>query len=101
MTLYYFKADSSNNIACSATCAQNWPPLTSTTANPASATSLSGTLSVFAGPNGQQVEYNGHPLYRYRGDTAAGDTKGEGLFQKWFVATPTLTQASSSAAPAY
>jgi predicted lipoprotein with Yx(FWY)xxD motif len=29
-------------------------------------------------------------LYTYSGDTAAGQTKGEGLFGKWFVCTPGL-----------
>ncbi|TMC88875.1 MAG: hypothetical protein E6J10_02220 [Chloroflexi bacterium] len=45
-------------------------------------------------PNGckrQQVEYNGHPLYTYSGDTAPGRTNGEGLLGKWFVSTPSLS----------
>jgi len=37
------------------------------------------------------VQYNGHLLYTYSGDTAAGETTGEGLFGKWFVCTPGLT----------
>jgi len=40
--------------------------------------------------NGNQVEYNGHLLYAYSGDTAPGQTNGEGLLGKWFVATPGL-----------
>jgi predicted lipoprotein with Yx(FWY)xxD motif len=40
--------------------------------------------------NGSQVEYNGHPLYTFSGDTAPGQTNGEGLFGMWFVATPNL-----------
>src|SRR2546423_772924 len=26
-TLYYFKPDTSSSVACTAACAQNWPPL--------------------------------------------------------------------------
>jgi hypothetical protein len=36
------------------------------------------------------VLYNGHPLYRYSGDMAPGDTHGDGIEGKWHVATPDL-----------
>jgi secreted repeat protein with Y-X4-D motif len=45
--------------------------------------------------NGQQVEYNGHPLYNYSGDTAPGQTNGEGIGGMWFVATTTLSVQSA------
>jgi predicted lipoprotein with Yx(FWY)xxD motif len=35
-----------------------------------------------------QVAYDGAPLYYYAGDTAAGDTKGQGMGEVWFIATP-------------
>jgi predicted lipoprotein with Yx(FWY)xxD motif len=31
------------------------------------------------------VTYGGKPLYHFAGDTAAGDTKGQGLNGLWFV----------------
>ena len=37
---------------------------------------------------GKQVAYNGRPLYFFAGDTAPGDTKGQGLNDVWFVAAP-------------
>ena len=37
-----------------------------------------------------QVVYNGHPLYEYTGDSAAGQANGEGIMGKWYAATPTL-----------
>ena len=90
-TLYYFTADSATQSACSGNCAQMWPPLLSTgSAGPTSSTSLAGKLSVQMDANGNQVEYNGHPLYTFSGDTAPGQTNGEGLFGMWFVATPNL-----------
>ncbi|HEY7850242.1 MAG TPA: hypothetical protein VIC27_09270, partial [Ktedonobacterales bacterium] len=48
---------------------------------------------------GSQVEYNGHPLYRYSGDSSQSDVKGEGLFGKWFVATNALAASSAPASP--
>ena len=40
--------------------------------------------------NGNQIEYNGHPLYTFSGDSAPRQTNGEGLYGVWFVATPDL-----------
>ena len=30
----------------------------------------------------------GHPLYRFAGDTKAGDTNGQGILNKWYAAGP-------------
>ena len=90
-TLYYFKPDTATTVACTGGCASNWPPLTfSGSGSPSSATPLPGTLSVLQGANGAQVEYQGHPLYTFAGDTAPGQTSGEGKGGVWFVATPDL-----------
>jgi len=90
-TLYYFTADSATQSACSSSCAQMWPPLLfAGSGAPSSSTSLAGKLSVQMDANGSQVEYNGHPLYTFSGDTAPGQTNGEGLFGMWFVAAPNL-----------
>ena|SRR5438552_11724773 len=102
-TLYYFTADSATQSACSGNCAQMWPPLHFTgTGGPTSSTSLAGKLSVQTDANGNQVEYNGHLLYTFSGDTAPGQTNGEGLFGKWFVATPNLpVQSGGSTSGGY
>ena len=91
MTLYYFTADSATQSACSGSCAQMWPPLLfAGSGGPTSATTLTGKLSAQTDANGNQIEYNGHLLYTFSGDTAPGQTNGEGLFGKWFVAVPNL-----------
>src|SRR5579864_5071996 len=85
LTLYYFTPDSATQSACSGQCAQNWPPLFFTGSGaPTSSANLSGKLSVLQDVNGSQVEYNGHLLYAFAGDKAAGQTNGHGLFGKWF-----------------
>lgn len=90
-TLYYFTPDSATTAACTGSCAQTWPPMLLSSGTPGSSTSLSGTLSTVTDTNGTQVEYNGHPLYTFSGDAAAGQTNGEGISGKWFVATPSIT----------
>ena len=101
MTLYYFKPDTATTSACTGSCAGFWPPLVFTSSgSPSSASSLPGTLSVVTDANGQQVEYNGHMLYTFSGDTAPGQTHGEGIKGVWFVATTTLSaQGGPQATP--
>lgn len=101
MTLYYFKPDTTTTSACTGQCASNWPPLVFTgSGSPASANALPGTLSVVTDAHGQQVEYNGHLLYRFSGDIAPGQTHGEGIKGVWFVATTTLpAQGAPQATP--
>jgi predicted lipoprotein with Yx(FWY)xxD motif len=101
MTLYYLKPDTATTSGCTGSCASIWPPLVSTSSgSPASANALPGTLSVLTDANGQQVEYNGHLLYRYSGDTAPGQMNGEGIQGVWFVATTTLpVQGAPQATP--
>lgn len=92
-TLYYFTPDNATSATCSGSCAQLWPPLTASGAP--TGTSLPGALAMISSANGSQVTYNGHPLYRYSGDQGQSDTKGEGLFGKWYVATTNLAAGSS------
>jgi predicted lipoprotein with Yx(FWY)xxD motif len=94
MTLYYRTSDTATSV-CSGGCAQAWPPvLFSGSGSPGSSDSLSGSLTVSANANGQQVEYNGHPLYTYTGDTAPGQMNGEGFGGVWFVAPTTLAPSN-------
>ncbi len=94
-TLYYLTVDTTTAPKCTGACLTNWPPLLSK-GNPSSMVPLTGTLTVVMNANGDQVAYNGHLLYRFAGDKAKGDAKGEGLQAfggVWKVATPSLTVA--------
>ena len=89
-TLYYRTSDTATSV-CSGGCASFWPPLLATgSTTPTSSASLPGKLSVVTNANGSQVAYNGHPLYTFSGDTAAGQTNGEGVQGIWFVVSTTL-----------
>ena len=99
MTLYVFKNDTPDTSSCTGNCATTWPPLTvaggTTITGPTGAT---GTFSLITRPDGtMQVAYDHQPLYHYSGDSAAGDTTGEGFNGKWFVAP--LSSGSASIAP--
>ncbi|GAA2619373.1 hypothetical protein [Streptomyces axinellae] len=91
-TLYLFKKDTSKKSTCMSTCAQTWPPMTASghpTVAKGAMKSLVSTSS--RGKGKKQVTYNGHPLYRFHGDSKAGQTNGEGLNQfggKWYVVDP-------------
>jgi predicted lipoprotein with Yx(FWY)xxD motif len=90
-TLYFFTPDTAGGKpTCTGGCASIWPALTAT--SPTEASGATGTLSVVNG----QVVYNGHPLYEYSGDTAAGQTNGEGIMGKWYAATPALAAGADT-----
>ncbi|HKS69932.1 MAG TPA: hypothetical protein VJQ45_05910 [Ktedonobacterales bacterium] len=95
MTLYYFDSDTTSSSACSSGCTSTWPAVISS-GSPVADGSLSGTLSVIADANGNQVTYNGHPLYTYSGDTAAGQANGDGIEGKWHAATPSVAQNTNT-----
>jgi predicted lipoprotein with Yx(FWY)xxD motif len=78
-TLYLFEKDRNGRSSCSGACAQAWPPVT-TTGTPVAGAGVSrsklGTVRRSSGK--RQVTYNGHPLYRYVGDSRPGNTNGQG-----------------------
>ncbi|WP_286843614.1 hypothetical protein [Idiomarina sp. UBA4206] len=92
-TLYTFAKDTADQSNCGATCIGNWPPLYA-----AAEAQSAGDFSVITrSDSSKQWAYNGHPLYFYAGDNAAGEIKGE--ITNWSLAT-TAVKAASSSAPA-
>ena len=92
MTLYYFMLDTTTRSACARDCARMWPPLLSTSAA-TTGEKLPGKLAVVPTSNGPQVAYNGHLLYTYSGDDAAGQANGQCIGGKWWAATIDLKPA--------
>jgi predicted lipoprotein with Yx(FWY)xxD motif len=79
-TLYLFEADKGTSSKCDGACASAWPPLTSSGKPTAGAGVFASKLGTAKRPDGTTgVTYDGHPLYTYAGDTAPGQTAGEGL----------------------
>jgi len=103
MTLYYFTSDEAGQmLACSGACLAAWPPdLLPHGDSLAGQGSLPGTLSTITRPDGtRQVTYDGWPLYRFAGDKARGDVKGQGTAGKWFAATAQVPEMVPTPTPA-
>lgn len=89
-TLYVFTKDKGSTSECYGACATAWPPLLAT-----GPVTISGKFTVPSDlgtttrtDGTKQVTYGGHPLYYFAGDTAAGQTKGQGVGGVWFLVGP-------------
>ncbi|HUB42369.1 MAG TPA: hypothetical protein VMA72_26250 [Streptosporangiaceae bacterium] len=94
-TLYWFVKDTAGKSNCTGSCATYWPPVIGTAVAAAGKTLPHG-FGTIKRANGQtQATYDGHPLYTYSGDTAAGQANGNGLNASgglWWAATPSGTK---------
>jgi predicted lipoprotein with Yx(FWY)xxD motif len=91
-TLYLFAKDRHGKSTCSGLCAGYWPALTAKGKPAAISGARKALLGTTRRKNGRmQVTYRGHPLYRFSGDTGAGQTSGEGLTDfggGWWAVSP-------------
>jgi predicted lipoprotein with Yx(FWY)xxD motif len=92
-TLYTWDRDTGPTSTCTGNCAATWPPLVldGATTTPVAGQGVSGAMTVSPRPDDptkMQVVWNGKPLYYYAADTAAGDTKGDGVGGTWHVIKP-------------
>ncbi len=78
LALYYRTTDPAPGSTCTGACAKAWPPFIAQ-GNVIPADNFQGQLTAHATANGNQVEYNGHPLYTYSGDNAKGQLNGQGV----------------------
>jgi predicted lipoprotein with Yx(FWY)xxD motif len=102
-TLYRFDKDTpgSGTSACTGACATAWPP-DLVSGQPTVASGVAGTIGVITRADGtRQVTLDGHPLYRFAGDGAPGDTNGDGFGGIWHAvhATPAGAASTSWGAP--
>jgi predicted lipoprotein with Yx(FWY)xxD motif len=92
LPLYIYRPDTATTSHVTGGLATAWPPLTSAAVAGAGVT---GQVAVLSYVNGQQVTYNGHPLYTFVNDRA-GQVTGQGV-QNFFVATPGIAPIAASA----
>jgi predicted lipoprotein with Yx(FWY)xxD motif len=86
-TVYVFDKDvaGSGTSACTGTCAENWPAVTTDTAEPA-VDGVSGDVGTIGRDDGtMQVTLGGLPLYTFAGDSDAGEVAGQGVQGSWWV----------------
>ena len=94
-TLYLFQKDKPGRSACNGTCADFWPPLVTAAKARAGSGARAAMLGTIKRADGRlQVTYNGHPLYTFKLDTKAGQTRGEALTE--FGATWYAVSANGS-----
>ena len=97
MTLYLFESDTGSTSNCTDACAGTWPALTThgdATATGGADASLLGTTTRDDGST--QVTYDGHPIYRYSGDTAPGQANGEDIGGVWYAVSAQGTAVEPS-----
>ena len=92
LSLYLLTADSPDQSACTDACASAWPPLI-VSGQAAAGDGVDGSLmGTLTRPDGSdQVTYNGHPLYTFKGDHASGDVAGQGIQSfggTWYLLSP-------------
>lgn len=87
MTLYYFTKDAPGKSTCTGACLEKWPAFKGESVTVAEGLDAKD-FSVLSGEGGKQVTFKGYPLYYFFKDEAAGDTKGQGVNDIWFVIDP-------------
>jgi predicted lipoprotein with Yx(FWY)xxD motif len=90
MTLYMFSKDATNTSSCIEQCAVNWPPYIVSATEPLLADdAISSRLSTIARDDDTvQLTFDSKPLYFFKNDTNAGETKGQGLNKVWYIVMP-------------
>ncbi len=84
-TLYTFAPDTGGLSTCYGTCEKAWPPLLAANSIEVPADLQSGIGVTVRSDNTTQVTYGGMPLYTYIGDSAPGETNGQGVGGVWNV----------------
>jgi predicted lipoprotein with Yx(FWY)xxD motif len=79
-TVYEFANDRNSASTCSAACAANWLFVPAPAPLPASLPGVTGRLGTTTRPDGgHQLTVAGHPVYTFVGDSAPGQTNGQGI----------------------
>ncbi len=90
--LYTRFTDEPGVITCTLTCAQSWPPLTTSVTDEG----ISGNFDVIAREDGtSQWTLLGYPLYSFSGDAAPDDVSGDGVDNQWALARPIPTTSAA------
>ena len=77
--MYVFANDKTSASTCTGACAANWPFVPAPATLPASLPGVTGKLGTTTRSGGaRQLTIAGHPVYTFAGDSAAGQTNGQG-----------------------
>jgi predicted lipoprotein with Yx(FWY)xxD motif len=91
-TVYEFANDKTNASTCTGACAADWPAVRAPATLPASLPGVTGALGMTTRTDGDhQLTVAGHPVYTFSGDSAPGQTNGQGINLNgglWTVVSP-------------
>jgi predicted lipoprotein with Yx(FWY)xxD motif len=102
-TLYALSPETTHHLLCKGRCFAVWPPLTvsSRKTKLRAGSGVHGSLGILRRSNGMlQVTLRGLPLYRYAGDSAAGQANGQGIHSfggTWHAMTASTDAGSAPA----
>ena len=102
LALYVFLPDQGTDTShCTGDCAGNWPPLTvGDAADVTAGDGVTGELGTIERDDGTlQVTLGGAPLYYYVADQKAGDVKGQGINDVWYLASGSGTAVGDDDQP--
>jgi predicted lipoprotein with Yx(FWY)xxD motif len=95
-TVYEFANDRSSASTCTAACAAQWLFVPAPGSLPGSLPGVTGRLGTTTRPEGtHQLTVAGHPVYTFVGDSAPGQTNGQGIILNGGL----WTAASAAGAP--
>jgi predicted lipoprotein with Yx(FWY)xxD motif len=98
-TVYLFQKDPRDESACTGACATAWPPVFATGKPVVGGGAMASLVGTIARSNGKsQVTYAGHPLYLFDGDSAQGDTNGQGVNAfgaRWYTVSSSGTAVTT------
>lgn len=91
MTVYRFMKDQAwpvSKSACTGACLEKWPAVAPVSADDTKGVKKKGLMG-FTRPDGvKQMTVNCWPIYTFSGDTAPGDTNGQGVGGTWYAVSP-------------
>jgi predicted lipoprotein with Yx(FWY)xxD motif len=93
-TLYVLEKDSKGASSCYDACSTQWPPLLAPEGTPKAldpSVKADAIVNIQRTDGTVQVTYQGHPLYHYAQDQAAGQINGQGVkdqFGEWYMVSP-------------
>ncbi|MFF3611970.1 SCO0930 family lipoprotein [Streptomyces sp. NPDC002580] len=91
MTVYRFMKDQAwpvSKSACTGACLEKWPAVAPVAEADTKGVKKKG-LMPFTRPDGvKQMSVNCWPIYTFSGDTAPGDTNGQGVGGTWYAVSP-------------
>ncbi|WP_328672962.1 SCO0930 family lipoprotein [Streptomyces sp. NBC_00328] len=91
MTVYRFMKDQAwpvSKSACTGACLEKWPAVAPVSEDDTKGVKKKG-LMPFTRPDGvKQMSVNCWPIYTFSGDSAPGDTNGQGVGGTWYAVSP-------------